>query len=73
EGRLDPLAVGDYSQRLRALCERLGCRFADPFAALRDGEGGFAKPGAMRDGLHLSAYRPALQALAPALCGTGSP
>ena len=73
DGRLDPLAVGDYSERLKALCARLGCRFVDPFAAIRDGTTGFAKPGAMRDGLHLSAYRPALAALAPALCSAGTP
>ncbi len=72
-GRLDPLAVADYSDRLRTLCARLGCRFADPFAAIRDGTTGFAKPGTMRDGLHLSAYRPALAALGPALCEAGMP
>ncbi|GJD97053.1 SGNH/GDSL hydrolase family protein [Methylobacterium iners] len=67
-GRLDPLAVTDYSARIRVLCERLGCHYADPFADLRDGETGFAREGAMRDGLHLAAYRPALRALEPALC-----
>ena len=65
---VDAAAVGDYSQRLRGLCGRLGCVFADPFAALRDGDTGYAKPGALRDGLHLAAFRPALQALEPALC-----
>jgi lysophospholipase L1-like esterase len=65
---VDAGAVGDYSQRLRALCERLGCTFADPFANLRDGDTGYAKPGALRDGLHLGAFRPALKALEPALC-----
>lgn len=62
-------AVADYSRRLQILCGRLGCAFADPFLALRDGDSGFAKAGAMRDGLHLAAYRPALVALEPALCG----
>ena len=71
ERYLEPRAVGAYSEQLRTLCERLGCRFADPFAELRDGSSGFAKPGAMRDGLHLAAYRPALRALAPALCSAG--
>lgn len=61
-------AVADYSERLRTLCGRLGCTFADPYAALRDGETGYAKPGALRDGLHLAAFRPALKALEPALC-----
>ncbi|WP_267357406.1 MULTISPECIES: SGNH/GDSL hydrolase family protein [unclassified Methylobacterium] len=66
---VDAAAVADYSQRLHVLCGRIGCAFADPFADLRDGETGFAKPGAMRDGLHLAAYRPALKALEPVLCG----
>ena len=30
---------------------------------------GYAKPGALRDGLHLAAFRPALKAVEPALCG----
>ncbi|MCJ2124877.1 SGNH/GDSL hydrolase family protein [Methylobacterium sp. J-077] len=69
-GRLiDAGAVADYTQRLRTLCGRLGCAFADPFASLRDGETGYAKPGALRDGLHLAAYRPAMAALEPVLCG----
>jgi lysophospholipase L1-like esterase len=66
---VDAEAVGDYSNRLKALCGRLGCTFADPYADLRDGGTGFAKPGALRDGLHLAKFRPALAALAPALCG----
>lgn len=70
-GRLDALAVGVYSERIRAVCQRLGCIYADPFAALRDGETGFALPGAMRDGLHIAAYRPVLRALEPALCPAG--
>ena len=66
---IDAGAVADYSRRLSTLCARLGCAFADPFSALRDGDTGFAKPGAMRDGLHLAAYRPALAALEAVLCG----
>ena len=66
--RWDPKAVGAYSETLRDLCGRLGCRFADPFAGLRDGTTGFARTGTMRDALHLSAYRPILRALAPDLC-----
>ena len=65
---IEARAVADYSQRLQALCARLGCAFADPFLGLRDGDTGFAKPGAMRDGLHPAAYRAALTALEPALC-----
>lgn len=66
---VDAGAVPDYSRRLQKLCGRLGCTFADPFADLRDGDTGYAKPGALRDGLHLAAFRPALKALEPALCG----
>ncbi|MFC6790149.1 hypothetical protein ACFQE0_11285 [Methylobacterium komagatae] len=66
---MDAGAVGDYSGRLKALCEKLGCTFTDPFADLRDGDTGYAKPGALRDGLHLAKFRPAIKALAPALCG----
>ena len=66
---VDAGAVAVYSQRLRNLCGRLGCVFTDPFAALRDGDTGYAKPGALRDGLHLAAFRPALKAVEPALCG----
>jgi lysophospholipase L1-like esterase len=66
---VDAGAVADYSLRLQKLCGRLGCVFADPFAGLRDGDTGYAKPGALRDGLHLAGFRPALNALAPALCG----
>lgn len=67
-GRLEPRAVGDYSARIAALCARIGCRYADPFAPLRDDGSGFARPGAMRDGLHIAAYRPVLRALEAALC-----
>ena len=65
-GRIDPLAVGAYSERLEGLCRRIGCVFTDPFAAIREGDTGFARPGAMRDGLHLKAYRPVLKAMEPA-------
>ena len=65
---VDAGAVAVYSQRLKTLCGRLGCVYADPFATLRDGDSGYAKPGALRDGLHLTAFRPALRALEPVLC-----
>lgn len=70
---VDAGAVTDYAQRLRALCDRLGCAFVDPFEAIRDGDSGFAKPGAMRDGLHLASYRSALRALEPELCAADKP
>ncbi|GJD35800.1 SGNH/GDSL hydrolase family protein [Methylobacterium aerolatum] len=66
---VDAGAVADYSARLKALCGRLGCTFADPYADLRDGDTGFAEPGALRDGLHLARFRAALAKLSPALCG----
>ncbi|AWN38609.1 SGNH/GDSL hydrolase family protein [Methylobacterium radiodurans] len=69
DGRLDAGSVAPYTAHLRAVCARLGCRLADPYAALRDGETGFAKPGAMGNGLHLAAYRPTMQALEAEICG----
>jgi lysophospholipase L1-like esterase len=70
---VDAGAVGDYSRRLQNLCGRLGCIFTDPFAALRDADTGYAKPGALRDGLHLASFRPALKAIEPALCPPRGP
>ncbi|UMY15978.1 SGNH/GDSL hydrolase family protein [Methylobacterium organophilum] len=69
--RLEASAVGPYSRVIREACERLGCLYADPFAALRDGDSGFALKGALRDGLHLARFRPVQAALAPLLCGAG--
>lgn len=69
DGRLDAGSVAPYTARLRAVCARLGCRVTDPYAALRDGETGFAKPGAMGNGLHVAAYRPAMRALEAEICG----
>jgi hypothetical protein len=68
DGRLDAGSVVPYGARLRGLCARLGCRVADPYAALRDGESGFAKAGAMGNGLHVAAYRPVMRALEAAIC-----
>ncbi|NEU12458.1 SGNH/GDSL hydrolase family protein [Methylobacterium sp. BTF04] len=66
--RLDPAAVGVYSRAIRDLCQRIGCDYADPFAHLRDGDTGYALPGALRDGLHVAGYRSVQRALEPALC-----
>lgn len=68
EKRLEPAAVAAYSARIEALCRRLACRYADPFADLRDGDTGFARPGALRDDLHIADYRRVMRALEPALC-----
>ena len=65
---VDAGAVEDYSRRLEVLCGRLGCAFADPFGALRDGDSGYARPGALRDGLHLGAFRRALKMLEHNIC-----
>ena len=68
--RLEPAAVAAYSARIRVLCERLSCVYADPFAELRDGNTGFALPGTLRDDLHIADYRRVMRALEPALCAT---
>ncbi|KQP42975.1 hypothetical protein ASF49_01145 [Methylobacterium sp. Leaf104] len=52
----DPAAVAAYSAALRGLCARHGCRFFDPFAALRDGEAGLTTQTAPPDGVHLRDY-----------------
>ena len=56
--RLEPAAVAAYSARIRVLCERLSCVYADPFAELRDGNTGFALPGTLRDDLHIAGLPP---------------
>lgn len=70
-GVIDGPAGAVYSGRLEALCRQLGCRFADPFASLRGGEG-LARPGTLLDGLHLARYRPALTLMEPLICGTAA-
>lgn len=68
EKRFEPAAVAAYSARIEALCRRLSCGYADPFADLRDGDTGFALPGVLRDDLHIADYRRVMRALEPALC-----
>ncbi|KQP42030.1 SGNH/GDSL hydrolase family protein [Methylobacterium sp. Leaf106] len=68
EKRLEPAAVVAYSARIEALCRRLSCRYVDPYADLRDGDTGFALPGALRDALHITDYRRVMRALEPVLC-----
>lgn len=65
--KLDAAAVPTYAARLKALCDRLGCVFADPFRALR-GADGRALPGTLRDGVHLRSYRTALAVLEGETC-----
>lgn len=71
--KLDAAAIGIYSERIRAFCEHAGCRYADPFADLRDGDSGFAVAGALRDDLHVAGYRRIMSALEPSLCPAASP
>lgn len=57
-------AVPVYNTVLSAIAAARGHPFVDPFAPLRDGEGGWARPGVTADGTHLSDYRPVAEALA---------
>jgi hypothetical protein len=57
-------AIPVYNTVLATIAAARGCPFIDPFAGLRDGEGGWAKPGAMADGTHLADYRPIAETLA---------
>lgn len=52
----DPAAVVAYTEALRRLCERHGCRFFDPFAGLRNGNPGLTTQAAPPDGVHLLDY-----------------
>ncbi len=60
-------AVEDYSARLARLADAHGCAFSDPFADLREGRGGLARPGALSDGVHLADYGRAARKLADML------
>ena len=50
--KLDVDMVETYSKRAKAVCARLGCTYADPWAPIRDGAFGSMWPSASRDGLH---------------------
>jgi len=65
-------AVAAYSDRLRRLCEQERCVFVDPFSSSREEDGSTARPGAMRDGLHLASYRDAYARLADEICPGGT-
>lgn len=60
-------AVEDYSARLARLAAEHGCAFADPFADLRAGRSGLARPGALSDGVHLADYGAAARRVAALL------
>lgn len=69
--KLDPEAVGAYSARLRDLCGRIGCTYADPWSSIR-GEGfGIALPGSVPDGLHPADPGAAYRSISGAVCGAG--
>ena len=67
--RRDPGAVAAYSERLRSIAAGRGCGFADPFAEMREGHGGFAKSGYLHEGVHLRDYANLAAALAPTVAG----
>jgi lysophospholipase L1-like esterase len=71
-GKVQIEAVAAYSDRLRKLCEQERCIFVDPFRSSREDDGSTARPGAMRDGLHLASYRDAYTRLAGEICPGGT-
>lgn len=52
--KLMPELVEAYSLRAKAVCERLGCTYVDPWAGIREGGFGAMRPDAAPDGLHPS-------------------
>lgn len=64
----DTASFALYSDALRDLCGRRGCRYVDPFTAMRDGPFWRAKPGSSRDGLHLTELRTAFRTVYGELC-----
>jgi len=64
-------AVATYSEKLRELCAKDGCEFVDPFSATRAADRSTARPGAMRDGLHMASYRDVQARLDELLCPDG--
>jgi lysophospholipase L1-like esterase len=65
-------AVAAYSERLRNLCRKSGCLFVDPFAESREQDGSTARPGAMRDGVHMKSYRGVHERLGSLICPGGN-
>lgn len=65
---IDALAVVEYSQQIKAACERLGCRFIDPFVSLRESGTGYGLPGVNVNGKHLKRYKPVFSTIAANLC-----
>lgn len=64
----DTASFGLYSDALRDVCARRGCRYVDPFAAAREGPFWRARPGTSRDGLHLTELRAAFRTVYGDLC-----
>lgn len=65
----DLAAVKAYSEELAGICRKAGCLFLDPFADSRGENPVIARPGTMRDGVHLIDYRAPLAKSAALLCG----
>ncbi|RYG07449.1 MAG: hypothetical protein EON92_18400, partial [Burkholderiales bacterium] len=64
----DPDAVHIYSHRLENLCSEIGCRYVDPWKALRSGHFGAAKADVTVDGVHLADYGIPAGTIAAAVC-----
>lgn len=64
----DPAGVLALTKRQEAVCARLGCETADPYAASRSADFGIARPDATRDGLHLTEYASAYRAIDRQMC-----
>lgn len=56
------------TKRQAALCARLGCETADPYASYRGEDFGIARSDATRDGLHLAEYATAYRAIDRQMC-----
>lgn len=67
-GLVDPAGVGNLTKRQAAVCARLGCETADPYAGYRGASFDEARAGASRDGLHMTDYRPAYRAIDDLIC-----
>ncbi len=69
--KLDPGMVEAYSLRSKAVCARLGCAYADPWASVRGASFGIERPGASHDGLHPADVAGAYGTLSALACGPG--
>lgn len=70
DASFDRAGVLELTKRQAALCARLGCETADPYASYRSADFGTARPDATRDGLHLTEYATAYRAIDRQMCRT---